>query len=617
MSIQNPTKEEQWKKTRESVDKVFSDTSEARQKMGKHLQMYQNKYWDKSKLNEWNSEITYNLAFATVEAQAPMLTDNDPIVTLVPEFPFLENLAEAYNRAIRYFWRKSEMKEITCKVVKDAMIMNLGIFKVYWGKDQDEVSVDAVDPRNFFIAPGYDDIWEAPFCGVRESKPMSWVRETFPKRYEKVKPESSVGKDFDVNRYKYSDAIDSHTYFVTIYEVWMKDDTMITEDIEGEKGENATVEKPKFPYGKLVYGTKDVYLGEIPCTDAHGKPPYIAMRDYINPHEFLGIGEIDNISGACKEINLLLQAIVDYVRRYLYENYELDVNSCVDPELVKANIFKGLNVFEVDKRQSEYPVVVPVPTAPINDMVVNFFMMIPKLTEEISGITDIAKGDVSKKQRQSASEIAMLLESAHTRTRQKVRNLESALKRLIYIIVRLMQQYYVEPRMIANPLSDESGYEYEEISNSLAAAAEIIAPSEERDNAKKKSERRWTPGEAQMMQDYYDFVRIFGEPGSDEAVDPIYFNFEVQIDTNSTLPLDKQSLANLMIRLLQMRAVDRQAVLETLKVPNAGEILKRMDAEEEKDREAKANRPKPPSPQGGNPMKEKILAEVLERKGGQ
>ena len=53
-------------------------------------------------------------------------------------------------------------------------------------------------------------------------------------------------------------------------------------------------------------------------------------------------------------------------------------------------------------------------------------------------------------------------------------------------------------------------------------------------------------------------------------------DFDIVIETNSTLPMDKQALANLFLRLLSMKAIDPQAVLEQLRVPKYKQITKRM-----------------------------------------
>jgi hypothetical protein len=257
----------------------------------------------------------------------------------------------------------------------------------------------------------------------------------------------------------------------------------------------------------------------------------------------------------------------------------------------------------------------------MNPMVLNLFGLIPDLLEELSGITDVSKGEASKKQRQSASEIAILLESSHTRIRQKVRNLEWSLKRICYLFVKLMQQYYTEPRKIYNKTED--GYAYSQISNSPDAAKGMIAnpQSVAKGQMFEQGEikaNEITPEEQQEYDDYKKYVEAFGD------ADPVYFDFDIQIDTNSTLPMDKQTLANMFIRLAQMQLVDRDAVLEVLKVPKWKEIVDRMNQKEEAMKQAKMGGPPgmpPGGPQMANPNNPQDRAEfeqmMAQMQGGQ
>ena len=78
-------------------------------------------------------------------------------------------------------------------------------------------------------------------------------------------------------------------------------------------------------------------------------------------------------------------------------------------------------------------------------------------------------------------------------------------------------------------------------------------------------------------QEWQEMVATLGS-----NVDPVYIKFDIQVDTNSTLPLDKQSLANIILRLAEIRVapdgvVDRKTILDTVGIPNADEIDARMN----------------------------------------
>jgi hypothetical protein len=159
-----------------------------------------------------------------------------------------------------------------------------------------------------------------------------------------------------------------------------------------------------------------------------------------------------------------------------------------------------------------------------------------------------------KKQRQSASEISVLIESSYTRTRQRVRNLEWSTKRLAYLAISLMQQFYDEPRDFN--FREDNTLNYGTVSNSPAMLQQMMQQPPE--NAE----------EDEMYRKMVEYI--------EKNPDKIYVDFEIEIQTNSTLPMDRQSLANLALRLFEMKAIDRQALFEFLSLPMGKEIAARM-----------------------------------------
>jgi len=572
------------KKLKEIIDSIFEHTEPARKKMRAHYDMFMGKIWDKSKLEEWDSRVFYNNIFSMVQAQAPLLTDSNPIPTVIPRFDFLERLAVGYTNGVKYLWDVLEMQDKIMRGEIYAMVKKIGVFKIYFDPAKGpagEIRCDLVDPLDFFIAPGYTDVWTAPFCGVKSLKPLSWIRQRFPKAKD-VKPDTSIFKDKDYERaFKYDSATNHEldVRFAYVYEFFERN-TSYKEDFSANVERSGESSEPK-DTGRYVYFTATSDLGEEKASDRHGLPPYVTLVDYINPDDFLGIDEVDMTETLVKEENVMLQAISKYARKHLDPNYEFDARQYTDKDDLQERLHKGGQILSKDGAVSDKPMVTAVQEPPLNDTVIRLFSIIPDMLEELSGITDVTKGEASKKQRQSASEIAILLESSHTRIRQKVRNLETAIKRICYLFVKLMQQYYVEPRDIYT--KTDGGFAYSKLSNSRLQASEIIASpqSVEKGNAfqnGKINANDITPEEQEEYEDYKKFIEAFGE------ADEVYFDFDIQIDTNSTLPLDKQTLANMFIRLAQMQLVDREAVLEMLNIPGWKRINDRMNKKEQMER---------------------------------
>lgn len=605
---------EEWKQLKDVVDSIFEDTSKDREKMTRYLGQFQGKIWDDKKIvgtgleESYKSKAHINLVFSTIEAIAPMLTDSKPITHVIPREPHMEKLAWKYNKGLEYAWDALDMQMNIYKLVLYGMIMKKGILKIYYDPEKTfggDLCIENVDPRDFFIAPGYDDIWKAPYCGVKSGKPLSWIRANFPE-VDDIKSEwSTFGDDSKQKAYKYGEASNTalSARFAYVYEVWMKDDQTLQEVIEEYEEDGQTKERKKkeikYPNGKFIYFTKERYLGTKESDFIHKLPPYVDFNDYVDPTSFLGMGEVDQIEGLNKEVNLQLQAIMDHARRSNNPNYMADSNSGLDVEQLKESFFKGGQVYAYDSVYGNNKAVIePINFAQMSQDPYHVFQMIPEIVEEMSGVTEISKGSASKKERQSASEVAILVESSHTRTRQKVRNLEWTLKRVGYLLVNLMQQYYTEPRTIYTTDS-EGMINYHTLGNSLAQAIESIGPSAKTinragDNPKKNLEPQQAEDYEQQTNDMEKLLGAFGsEPN---MKDPVLFDFDIVIQTNSTLPMDKQSMSNLMLRLFQMKAIDAEAILEILQIPNRQEILTRINKQRQAAVQAKSGA-KPP--QGG------------------
>ncbi|MFA5376773.1 MAG: hypothetical protein WC455_13575 [Dehalococcoidia bacterium] len=574
-----------WKNLKEIVDRVFENTKTDRAEMQENLDLYNGKIWNEKELRPEETRAYHNLAFSTVQSIAPTLSDNRPIWSLVSRYHFTQKIANSYDAALRYAWDKQEMSMTVHECTLDAMIQKVGIFYVYYDYDGKELCIEAQDPKTFFIAPGYSDPWKAPWCGIRERKPLSALRAMFPD-VEEIKPDGDDAEAYLAHSVKYGEASDTDLdqYFATLTILWMKDEKTEREieeefEVTGENGEKTTEKRKRtekaYENGKFVYFTGDQYLGTLPSDFDHGKPPWVPLYNYKKPHDFLGTSEIDHIKGLIREYNLQLQKILGWLRKYSDPNWLFDANQIAD-ENFKQTFHKGGQIYAVDKSNATRPAVEKADVGQVQTDIYNVLGLIPRLIEEDSGATDVSKGIASKKQRQSASEIAILVESSYTRTRQRVRNLEWSLKRVCWLLVRLMQQYYDEDRPFHNKKDDE--VMFDNVSNKRDFAVNrIVSPQTMLKGQQKEEgqEVQMNEKEQEEYEDYKKFCEVYGDQ------DPVYFDFDIEIQTNSSLPLDKQSLANLAVRLYQMKAIDRSALLETLQYPRWEDISERMDKMEQ------------------------------------
>lgn len=551
-----------------TVDRIISDTDEDRKKMSRYLKEFRGEWWDEKELKSSDSKIFVNYVFSTAMSIAPLITDNRPTWSVNARHPYMQRIGDLYNVCLEYLWDKLECDRFMFRWVLSALVMKKGILEVTFDPDDGvggEIAIDIVDPRTFFIAPGYSDLWKAPFCGTRVSRPLSWIRGRYPEKGELVKVESKEDKDepFAMDE---KETWQLHSDNATVYTVWMKSDEIEEEEFVGEGGEKEKREKAKYPHGKILVFTKSVLLEEKPSVYKHSRPPFVDLDDYVDPVSFMGMGEADQIEQLNRSYNRGMQLIDKFTTLYCDPNWLADDSAGIDTETIKAALPGGGNVFAYNGMSNAEPIK-RMEMGELPQTLFSFLTATPKIIEEVSGVTEISKGMATKTERQTAAEISTLIESSYTRTRQRVRNFEHSLKRLGWLFIQIMQQFYTEERQIS--LNRDDSVEYRTVSSSPEFLDNYMQPRppqnpEDPEQAKEYEQER---------KDYEQFQEFIAELG---PIDPVMADFDIVIETNSTLPMDKQALANLFLRLLSMKAIDPQAVLEQLRVPKYKQITKRM-----------------------------------------
>lgn len=578
------TEKEERKKLITAINKIWDsmEYKERRKRHTRYLDYYCGDYWpdDDNEEEKKESRIFANMLFSTIMTIAPLLTDNKPIWSITTELPFLQPLADVYKAAGDSVWEIENMDEKIFALVLDALIYGYGIAQVYFNPDKSvrgEISIEPIDPRTYGQAEGFEDNWDCPFCFTKTTRSLWWIRKNFPDTGKEVKPEADK-RDEDRERKigGLSRAKADFEYLnesASVYTIWMQDDSVMDYITKDDAGKNVKKQRKKYPNGRFMVITEEVTLEDKAYEYNHGKPPWVILKDYVVPHRFDGMGECQQLEGLVLEYNLALRELCTHSRMYARPDHVVDAGSGIDSNQYKRGLLsKRPNVWTkntgTDKPEPiEHPLIDPSALQLINGL--------PTVMQEVSGVTEVSKGMAGKKQRQSAHEISALLETSYTRTRQRVRNLESFIKRLYILVIEIMQQYYNVPRNFALKNTDRET-EWYNIENSKQFAKNLMKPQEpfiEKPNMEEDQEYTLAK---QQNEDYKELLDLLEKITDEEAVQ---FGFQVIIETNSTLPMDQQSLANLGIRLGEQGRLDTLSLLETLHWPKPQEVVDRLKEE--------------------------------------
>lgn len=563
----------EFQKLVKTCNKIYDsdEYKDRRKEQERFLKYYTGKYWPTPTNDDEKkeSEIFANLIFSTAMTIAPMLTDNKPIWSIRSRSPEYQPLANVYKAAGDSLWGIEEMDSKLYDVVIDSLIMKNGIAQVTFDPERKvggEISIEIIDPRAYFQAPGFEDNWDAPLCGTKVRRSMWWIRKMYPDKADEVKSDDDGGKTGLARAAAVVSTLlsrkEDHEHMVEeadVFTIWMVDDTMITEP--GEDGEK--VEKKKYPNGRMMVFTKDVILEDREYPYNHGKPPWVFLYDYKVPHSAFGIGEADQIEGLVLEYNLFLRRYAKHCRIHSNKNWTIPDTFGTDPDEFKRKMAEGDHAFTVPPG-AEAPKQIKV--EPFDPSTIQMINGLPTIIQDVSGVTDTSKGMASKKQRQSAHEITALLETSYTRTRQRVRNLEAFIKRVFTLVVELMQQFYTEPREFSLKNGNNEN-EWYSIDNSKGFVEGAMKPQKEAGQGEDEEE------EQLLKTQWEDYTKLMTDLSDEKDVQ---FNFSIDIETNSTLPLDQQALANMALQLAQLGHIDTLSLLELLHIPNPEKVVDRL-----------------------------------------
>lgn len=266
----------------------------------------------------------------------------------------------------------------------------------------------------------------------------------------------------------------------------------------------------KYPKGRVITCLPElgILLSDKKNPYKDGKFPFILMKNYDIPFEFWGVGEVEQIMSPQHYVNELTNQIIDNAKNTANMQWIIDKNSGIGQG--KLTNRPGLVIRKTpgsEVRRDTPPQMPPYVREQIE--------ILKKDIQDISGVFDSLKGE-QQGSITAASAILALQEASQARIRLKIKLMEASLSELAQIVYSRMQQFWKLDRWVR--VTDiEGNPSFREIG-------------------------------AQVLSNDYDLKVMAG----------------------STMPVNRNAMLDLMIRLAQTNGedglplVDRKAVLEFL-----------------------------------------------------
>ena len=266
----------------------------------------------------------------------------------------------------------------------------------------------------------------------------------------------------------------------------------------------------KYPKGRVITCLPElgILLSDKKNPYKDGKFPFVLMKNYDIPFEFWGVGEVEQIMSPQHYVNELTNQIIDNAKNTANMQWIIDKNSGIGQG--KLTNRPGLVIRKTpgSEVRRDTPPAMP-------NYVREQIEVLKKDIQDISGVFDSLKGE-QQGSITAASAILALQEASQARIRLKIKLMEASLSELAQIVYSRMQQFWKLDRWVR-------------------------------------------------------ITDVEGNPSFREIGTQVLSNdYDLKVMAGSTMPVNRNAMLDLMIRLAQTNGedglplVDRKAVLEFL-----------------------------------------------------
>lgn len=589
--------EKLWQKARKTKKPKMSRWQE-------NFEFYLGRQWPYRRPSYRHSEVV-NLIFSAVESVVPILNDNRPQISFLPEDIDDRDLADALTKLADSEWTRKGWSFVLADIIKQGLILGCGVGSMEYDPNLNSGLGDIVfenkDPWTIYPAARAEDINDGscPYFIEARTLPTEEAKAMFPELADQIKgsvtsgiPQRYERAEFDTtlnaNAIRSNEASDDGVSAFTdierrkeeeslLIKCWIDEDTVeeveqlckdafgnpIYETLGVQKKE--TIYKKKYPNGRLIITIDGLLAQDGPNPYDDGKYPYVRFIDYQIPNEFWGMSEVEQLKSPQRMINRLLSFMMDTVVLMGNPIWVTDMGA-IDTDQVTNQ--PGLIVEKTPGADVHRE---PGMGLPANFLQV--YQLCISAFDRIFGSGEISQGTA---QPGITSGVALdsLQEAAQTRIRQKARNLEKFLNELGTMYLSRVMQFYSTERVVT--LSEDG-------SNAITSLKQFkfkIEAEPENTGMYTATVQELIPQEnAPAMA---GAIKTFKTKGI----------FDVRSTVGSNLPFAKRAKADTAMKLFQLGVLTPRRLLKDLDYPNSDQIADELEKNQQAAAQAAAQQPK-------------------------
>lgn len=416
--------------------------------------------------------VAIHMAFSTINVIWPAVSVSHPKITVTAQSD--EHAAQGIitEAVVNYLWRRYRFQPEFRRSAKDFLIVGHGWLKVGWKfeeeeRERDEESmrsefeekmgqidqaildspdmlndmpspedvqaaipnrvmvtladhpfVNRVSPHDVFVNPDATCMEDIRWIAQRIYTPLDKARNnTLWSKTERMKLASTKGGK-DRGRSDEKDRRRDETQqYVTVWEFYDMDSRTMAVFADGSEG---FLVRPQ----------------EMPYAFGH---PFVMLRNYDVPDQFYPLGELEAIEPLQHELNITRSQMLNdrkrWRRKWLYKRDSFDID--------------GIDALESDNENVLVPVIgdEPLPSViapmPVSALPPDFYNQSGMIAQDInvvSGVSDYSRGSMPEIRR-TATEASIIQDSANSRAKDKLDEIERAAALVAERVIQLCQQF--------------------------------------------------------------------------------------------------------------------------------------------------------------------------------
>ncbi|MBQ9545494.1 MAG: hypothetical protein IJV00_10260 [Clostridia bacterium] len=393
--------------------------------------------------------------------------DNYPQPDVLPRAKDDVEAANNLSKVIPVVLEQCDFEEVYDREWWRKLVNGAAIYGVFWDPEKDDVAVHGIDPLAIFWEPGIGDIQQSRNVFLTQEISNEVLVETYPQLEGKLGSNS-----FPTENVRESEQID-HTDKTTVIDWYYKrrgtlhfckfladhgeEGILFSDENEAAKPASNGPEEKQYDAG--LY--------------ADGDYPFVFDVCYPLENSPFGFGPVDVAKDPQKYVDKLNSLILKNAMQGSRQRYFVRANSSVNKKQFKDT---SNELIEVEGSLGE-DAIRPVDIRPLDGVYTSVLQMKIDELKETTGNRDFSQGGTAAGVT-SGSAIAALQEAGNKLSRDQNKSAYRAFRRVCYLIIERIRQFYTEPRTF-RIVGPDGGVGFVDMDNSGIAAKQITPEFDE------------------------------------------------------------------------------------------------------------------------------------------